>query len=133
MLLLQALVIGVVALVMGWRPDPLGMLPALTIAVLGVLAFAGLGMLIAGVLRAEATLAAANLIYLLLMTGGGVVLPTATYGAAAGLLRWLPSGALGDGLRAALLDQRLDLAAAACLVAWAVLGAALTARFFRWE
>ena len=49
---------------------------------LGTAAFASLGLFVAGVLRAEATLALANLVYLLLMAGGGVVLPTCTYGAA---------------------------------------------------
>ena len=44
-------------------------------------AFAALGLFVAGVLRAEATLAAANLIYLLLLAGGAVVLPTSSYGA----------------------------------------------------
>ena len=43
--------------------------------VLGTAAFASLGLFVAGVLRAEATLAAANLVYLLLMAGGAVVLP----------------------------------------------------------
>ncbi len=42
---------------------------------LGTAAFASLGLFVAGVLRAEATLAAANLVYLLLMAGGAVVLP----------------------------------------------------------
>ena len=56
-------------------------------------------------LRAEATLAAANLVYLLLLAGGGVVLPTSSYGALEPVLDWLPSGALGDALRAAL-DRR---------------------------
>ena len=45
----------------------------------------------AGTLRAEATLATANLVYLLLLTGGGVVLPRSTYGAAEGALQLLPS------------------------------------------
>ncbi len=49
-------------------------------------AFAALGLLLAGVLRAEATLAAANLIYLLLLAGGGVVLPSSSYGAASGVV-----------------------------------------------
>ena len=63
---------------------------------------------VAGVLRAEATLAAANLVYLLLMAGGAVVLPAASYGALRRRRRWLPSGALGEALRAALLDGALD-------------------------
>ena len=72
------------------------MLGALLGVVLGTAAFASLGLFLAGVLRAEATLAAANLVYLLLMAGGAVVLPASAYGAAGDVVRWLPSGALGE-------------------------------------
>ena len=41
----------------------------------GTAAFAGLGLLMAGTLRAEATLAAANLVYLVLLGAGGVIFP----------------------------------------------------------
>ncbi len=77
---LQVVVLTVVALAMGWDPDP-GYLGAALALVLGTAAFASLGLFIAGVLRAEATLAAANLVYLLLMAGGAVVLPSSAYGA----------------------------------------------------
>jgi ABC-2 type transport system permease protein len=101
--------------------------------VAGTAAFAALGLFLAGVLRAEATLAAANLIYLLLLAGGAVVLPSTSYGALGEVVRWLPSGALGDALRAALLDGSFDWTGIAVLVLWAGLGAVLTARTFRWE
>ena len=66
-------------------------------ALLGTAAFASLGLFLAGALRAEATLAAANLVYLLLMAGGAVVFPADSYGSAGPVLALLPSGALGDG------------------------------------
>ena len=132
-ILLQLLVVSVVALVLGWSPEPLGWLPALAVIALGTAAFASLGLALAGVLRAEATLAAANLVYLLLMAGGGVVLPTTSYAGAEGLLRWLPSGALGDGLRAAFLDGSLSGHALLVLALWTALGTLLTTRWFRWE
>ena len=100
---------------------------------LGTAAFASLGLLLAGALRAEATLAVANLVYLLLLAGGGVVLPTSSYGALEPVLNWLPSGALGDALRAALIDGTLDARSLAVLLAWAVVGTALTSRTFSWE
>ena len=78
--------------------------------VLGTLPSPRLGLFLAGVLRAEATLAAANLVYLLLMAGGAVVLPSSAYGAFGHVAAWLPSGALGDGLRSALINGALDLA-----------------------
>ena len=88
--------------------------------VLGTAAFASLGLFVAGVLRAEATLAAANLVYLLLMAGGAVVLPARAYGAFGDFVRWLPSGALGDAMRDALIDGRTNLVDLAVLLGWAV-------------
>lgn len=133
--LMQGVVIVAVALGLGWEPAG-GLVPvvaALLGALLGTAAFAGLGLALAGTLRAEATLAAANLVYLLLMMGGGIVLPRDTYGPAEGFLQVLPSAALGDAMRSALVDGQLDATALAVIVAWAVGGAALAGRFFKWE
>ena len=133
--ILQAVVIGGVALAFGWRPEAgvVGVLAAGAGALLGTLAFAALGLALAGTLRAEATLAAANLVYLLLLMGGGIVLPRSSYGPAAGVLAWLPSGALGDVMRSAFIDGRADLSGFLVLLVWAAVGAALAGRFFRWE
>jgi len=131
--LAQVVVIGGVGLGMGWRPDPAG-LPGVVAAVLaGTFGFASLGLLMAGTLRAEATLAAANLVYLLLLAGGAVVLPASTYGGFGDLVRWLPSGALGESLRQATLDGAFPVTGLLVLLAWGALGTVLTARTFRWE
>jgi ABC-2 type transport system permease protein len=132
---LQAVVVTAVAFAFGWSPSPgvVGVVGALLCALLGTAAFASLGLFVAGILRAEATLAAANLVYLLLMAGGAVVLPADSYGAVGPVLRLLPSGALGDGLRAALVDGSLPVVPLLVLVAWTAVGTALTARTFRWE
>ena len=125
-------VISAVALALGWSPD-LSVVGALLALALGTAAFASLGLLVAGVLRAEATLAAANLVYLLLLAGGAVVLPSTAYGAFGGLTRLLPSGALGDALRTACWTGGVAWTSLLVLVVWAVVGTALTARSFRWE
>ena len=132
---LQLLVIGSAAWVLGWSPDrsPAGILGALACALAGTAAFASLGLLVAGALRAEATLAAANLIYLLLLAGGAVVLPPSSYGGAGGALTLLPSGALGTGMRSALIDGAFPWANLLVLGAWLAVGTALTARTFKWE
>lgn len=130
--LLQVVVIGAVGQLLGWTPEPGVLGVALAIA-FGTAAFASLGLFVAGVLRAEATLAAANLIYLLLMAGGAVVLPLSAYGAVGGLVQWLPSGALGESMRTAFLDGGVAWRDLAVLAAWAVVGTALTARTFKWE
>jgi ABC-2 type transport system permease protein len=129
---LQIAVISVVAVFLGWDPND-GVVGAALAVLLGTAAFASLGLFVAGVLRAEATLAAANLIYLLLLAGGAVVLPTSSYGAFGHVTTWLPSGALGDAMRQALIDGTIAWRDLGVLVIWAVIGTALTARTFRWE
>lgn len=134
---LQLVVLVVVGLALGWQPTPDQPVTTVGSTVLavaaGTWAFASLGLFVAGVLRAEATLALANLVYLLLMVGGGVVLPTSSYGAASGVIQWLPSAALGDAMRAALVDARLDATAILVLLVWGAVGTLLTARTFTWE
>lgn len=134
-LVLQVVVVGGVALALDWDPEITlrGTTGALATATLGVAAFASWGLFLAGVLRAEATLALANLIYLLLGAAGAVVLPASVYGAWEHVVRYLPSGALGGGLRESFLIGTFPLAPCLVLVAWAAVGTALTARTFRWE
>jgi len=129
------LVVGAVGFTLGWDPvlDPEAIGSALLMVVLGTAAFAGLGLFLAGVLRAEATLAAANLVYLLLMAGGAIVLPASSYGAFGHVAVWLPSGALGNGLRSAFVAGTLNVHSVAVLVVWSLVGAVLTARTFSWE
>ena len=103
------------------------------LALLGTAAFASLGLFVAGALRAEATLAAANLIYLLLMAGGAVVFPATSYGGAGTVLALLPSGALGTGMRAAFLEGGFPVLPLVVLAAWTAVGTVLTARTFTWE
>jgi ABC-2 type transport system permease protein len=72
----QLALVGIVATLLGWAP-PDGPLAALARAapwvVLGTIAFSALGLLLAGTLRPEAVLAAANGLYLLFILLGGVV------------------------------------------------------------
>ncbi|WP_345893986.1 ABC transporter permease [Nocardioides sp. TF02-7] len=119
----------------GWPsagPPSLSVPGILLAVLLGTAAFAGLGMLLAGTLRAEATLAAANLVYLLLLAGGAVVVPASAYGGLGEVVRWLPSGALGEAMRAASSGD-VALVELVVLAAWAVLGGLATARWFKWE
>jgi ABC-2 type transport system permease protein len=130
--LVQAVVVAGVALALGWDPDS-GWAAATLTALLGTAAFASWGLFLAGVLRAEATLAAANVLYFLMLAGGAVVLPRSAYGSYGELIGWLPPAALGDSMRAAFLDGRTDWVSLAVLLAWAIAGTVLTARTFRWE
>lgn len=130
--LVQVLVLGTVAVGLGWRPAGVG--TALFILALGTWAFVAIGLLLAGTLRAEAVLAAANLLWVLLLVGGGVVVPPDLLpGPLAALAPLLPSGALGDGLRAATGGQGLSWAAVLVLVAWGAGASTVVARTFRWS
>ena len=129
---LQVLIVGGVGLALGWEPNTSVIGFVLAVAA-GTAAFAALGLFVAGSLRAEATLAAANLIYLLLMAAGAVVLPLSAYGGFGDVVRWLPSGALGEALRQAFLHAAVSGRDLLVLVAWAIVGATLTARTFKWE
>ena len=129
----QLVVLSVAAVALGWRPAAAGAPAAVLAVLLGTAAFVALGLLLAGTLRAEAVLAGANLVWVLLLVGGGVVLPPARLGAFEPVARLLPSGALGDAMRAALVDGAFPAGALLVLAAWAVLGSAAAARWFRWD
>ena len=133
--LLQIVVIGGVGLLLGWSPSPgvAGVVGAVLAVTLGTAAFASLGLLVAGTLRAEATLAVANLVYLLLLAGGAVVLPATAYGGFGDVATWLPSGALGEAMRDALIDSTIAWRELAVLAGWAVVGSVAASRTFRWE
>jgi ABC-2 type transport system permease protein len=133
----QVALIAMVSALLGWNPvvTAVSVTSALLVIVAGSAAFSGLAMLMAGTLRAEATLAAANLVYLVLLGIGGVVFPLAKFPAAVRpALRLLPSGAMSDGLRAVLrYGAGLPVRDLLVLAGWAIVGIGLAARFFRWE
>lgn len=130
----QVVVIGAVALGLGWRPDLAGILPALGLGLLGTAAFTALALLLAGTLRAEGVLAVANLVLVLLVVGGGLVVPPAELpGPLAHLAAFLPSGALGEGLRGALLGTGVPPLSVVVLLAWTAALGAGASKLFRWH
>jgi ABC-2 type transport system permease protein len=131
---LQAALIVVVALLLGW--DPGGPVAAAVPAVLlATVAFSGLGLLLAGALRAEATLAAANGLYLILLLLGGMIFPLSKLpGGLRAVARALPAGALSDALHGALTaGGSVPVRAWIVLAVWAVAAPLAAARTFRWE
>jgi ABC-2 type transport system permease protein len=129
----QVVVLGGIALALGWRPAPAGLATAVLAVLLGTAAFVALGLLLAGTLRAEAVLAGANLVWVLLLAGGGVVVPPDRMGSWGRVAELLPSGALGDALRAALLTGSTRWGELAVLLAWGVVAGLAAARWFRWD
>ena len=132
--LVQVGLICGLALALGWQPEG-SAVAVLLLLLAGTAAFSALGLLMAGTLRAEATLAAANLVYLLFLVLGGIAVPLDRF--PSGLrtvLELLPAAALAEGLRDVLRDgAALPWSALAILVAWAAAAAAVAAAAFRWE
>jgi len=127
-------VVSLVALLLGWRPT-VSAAWALPVLVLGTATFAAWGMTLAGLLRAEAVLAVANGLFLLLVMFGGVIIPPASLPEALGTLSsWLPSGALAQALRDCLVAQHApSTPALLVMVIWLAVGSVIASRTFRWS
>ncbi len=101
----QIVVLGAIAAVMGWSPDPVGLAWVVLLVVAGTLSFGALGVLLGGALKAEVVLALANVVWFVLLLGGGIVVPPdAMPGVLGDVVVLLPSGALTDGMHTALVD-----------------------------
>ena len=130
----QLVVLAGVALALGWRPNSISVAAAAAAVALGTVAFAGLGLLLAGTLPALTTLAAANGLYLALLLLGGVVVPLSRLpGPLRAVARALPAGALSDALRGALGPGGVPGRAWLVLAAWALLAPVAAALTFRWD
>lgn len=133
---LQVVVLVVVAALLGWSPAH-GWSPASAVVaiVLATIAFAGLGMLMAGTLRGEVVLAAANGLYLVLLLLGGMVVPLPELPRGLRLVaRGLPAGALSDALHAALGGASVPGHGYWVVLAlWAAAAPIAAALAFRWE
>ena len=131
---LQVALISVVAAFLGWRPPLAGVLLGIPLLILGAAAFTALGLLIAGTVRPEATLAITNLGWILFAAVGGIVLPAGKFSSTlAGVVEWLPSGALGNLLRAALVESTLDVGGLMVLLAWTAVSDVAAVKWFKWN
>lgn len=125
--------IVLVGVLLGWEPRP-SWTAAVLVTASGCLALGSWAIALAGLLRAEAVLALANGLFVLLVMFGGVVVPPASMPSLLGAIASsLPSGALADGLRESLGAASWPLVPIGVLLAWAVAGALLARRTFRWE
>ena len=130
----QLLALVAVGLILGWNPSSIN-LPSLLLAlVLGTSCFAGLGLIMAGRLRAEVNLAAQNGLYLVLLLLGGILIPNSELPKSiAWLAEVLPSSLLSELLRSIFGNDELKISDLASLAIWA-LGACVVAVFsFKWS
>lgn len=130
----QVAVLVGAALALGWHPHGNPLLAAAA-ALLATVGFAGLGLLMAGSLRAEVTLAAANGLYLVLLLLGGEVFPLDKLpGPMRAVSRLLPAAALSDALHGSLAAAAtVPTRAWVVLAVWAVIAPVAAAVTFRWE
>lgn len=132
-LIVQLVVLGGVALMLGWKPE-VAPVPIIAALVLGTVAFTGLGFLLAGVVDGLTALAAANASYVVLLALSGLLFDLDELpGPLATVSRALPTTALGELLRQGFDGGNGTVGAWMVLLVWAVAAPALAVRFFRWE
>jgi ABC-2 type transport system permease protein len=135
--LVQAAVLVPIGIGLGWRGGGHGgsVPEAVALVLLATVAFGGIGMLLAGVLRAEVNLAATNAVYLVLLLLGGMLVPLAKLpGGLAAFSRALPAAALSNGLHATLgTGGAVGVESWVVLALWAVAAPAAASATFRWE
>jgi ABC-2 type transport system permease protein len=131
----STIVLVVAAVVLGWAPrEPSSPLVLVIAVVLGVVAFGGLGLALASLVRAEAALAIANGVFLVFVLLGGIVVPIEDLPAPIrDFASVLPSMALADAVGAGLAIEGADAASFGPLLAWAVGGMILAVLAFRAE
>lgn len=132
--LVQTIVLGGLGFALGWQPRIDGVLPAVLLLALGCWVFVALALTVAGRIRAEGVLVVANLLWVLFAVGGGLLMPTSRYPDAwAAVVKYLPTGALGDGLRGALTGQGNAVLPMLVLVVWGALLTFVATKAFRWS
>ena len=140
--LVQVTVLVAIAVGLGWSIVDLSWWRLALALLLGTAAFAGIGLCLAGRLRAEANLAAQNGLYLVLLALGGVIIPVDDLPDGLGAVaRYLPSGALAEVVHASLggapsgvwLFIDAPLGAWLVLAIWALIAPLAAARLFRFD
>ena len=131
---LQIVVLVAEGVVIGFRFSGPNLPAAIAALALGTVAFAGLGLLMAGSLPALTTLAAANGVYLLMLLLSGIIFPLDKLPAGMeAFSRLLPSSALVEILHGSLGTGEVRATAWVVLVLWAVAAPLAARRAFRWE
>lgn len=119
---------------LGWRPDAIAVSRSIITMLMGAGAFTALGLLIAGTVRAEATLAIVNIAWVILAGAGGVVFPLKSFPDwYAGVVAWSPSAALGDALRGNFIQHQWLADPHWVLIVWTVVIGFIASRKFKWS
>ncbi|WP_203566833.1 ABC transporter permease [Aestuariimicrobium ganziense] len=130
----QLVLLVALALVLGWRPvaGASQWAVVLVTAVACTVAFVALALALAGTLRAELTLALANLLHLVVAAGGALLIGVERHPEPWGtIVAFTPSAALGEALRATSAHHVTLLSLPVALI-WALGGVLLARKAFRW-
>ena len=131
---IQFTLVAVLGYGLGWRPDAIAVSRSIITMLMGAGAFTALGLLIAGTVRAEATLAIVNIAWVILAGAGGVVFPLKSFPDwYAGIVAWSPSAALGDALRGNFIQHQWLADPHWVIIVWTVVIGFIASRKFKWS
>lgn len=131
---IQFTLVAVLGYGLGWRPDAIAVSRSIITMIMGAGAFTALGLLIAGTVRAEATLAIVNIAWVILAGAGGVVFPLKSFPDwYAGIVAWSPSAALGDALRGNFIQHQWLAEPHWVIIVWTVVIGFIASRKFKWS
>jgi len=137
---LQAAVLVAVGYLLGWHPGGPGgagalVGQALVAMVLGTMAFGGIGLVLAGVLKPLVNLAVVNALFVVLLLLGGMLVPLSKLPTwLADLSRALPAAALSEALHGTLgHGTPVTTRDWVVLVVWALAAPVVAGLTFRWE
>ncbi len=131
---IQFTLVAVLGYGLGWRPDAIAVSRSIITMIMGAGAFTALGLLIAGTVRAEATLAIVNIAWVILAGAGGVVFPLKSFPDwYAGVVAWSPSAALGDALRGNFIQHQWLAEPHWVIIVWTVVIGFIASRKFKWS
>ncbi len=128
----QLLVLGVIAMLLGWRPSLHVAAPAALL--LGLVAFSALGIVVASLVEGLTSLAVANSLYIVLLIMSGLVFELDELpGWLSATAKVLPSTALAELLRDGFAGQGGPGWAWGTLLVWAAATPLAALKLFRWE
>ena len=131
MVVIQVLVLGTVAAILGLRVGAEGIAVGIVALILGVAAFTALGLLLGGTMSSEVVLAVSNLIWFILLGTVGWVMYSQGLGDN-GLLTLVPTVAMASGLDTALTGGFPEFELLV-LAGWAAVASFAAVRWFRFD
>ena len=130
----QLVLLIIVGQLLGWNPSRTNLAQILVLLLIGTSCFAGIGLTLAGRLRAEFNLAAQNGLYLMLLLLGGIFISNDELPKMLGdIAQVLPSSLLSSLLRSSFSGIELVITEFIALCSWALAACALAVISFKWS